>query len=116
VATGRTSAPAAFPAASGLTGRLGVRLAGRFDAAGISWQPYARVNLWRYFGGTDSTTFAGTTAIPTNVSATAAQFQLGIVATVSAQGSVFASVGYTTNVNGEHRSIVAGDVGVRWSW
>jgi outer membrane autotransporter protein len=105
-----------FHAASGLTGRLGVRLAGRFDAAGTSWQPYARVNLWRYFGGTDSTTFAGTTAIPTNASATAAQFQIGIVAKVSARGSVFANAGYTTNVNGEHRSIVAGDVGVRWSW
>ncbi|HZZ09069.1 MAG TPA: autotransporter outer membrane beta-barrel domain-containing protein [Paraburkholderia sp.] len=103
-------------AANGLAGRLGVRLAGRFDAAGTAWQPYARVNLWRYFGGTDSATFAGTTVIPTSVAATTAQFQLGIVAKVSARGSVFANAGYTTHISSEHRSVVAGDVGVRWSW
>ncbi|CAG4914398.1 autotransporter family protein [Paraburkholderia gardini] len=105
-----------FHAASGLTGRLGVRLAGRFDAAGTAWQPYLRVNLWHDFGGTDNATFAGATVIPVSVSATSAQFQLGIVAKVSVRGSVFANAGYTTNVNGEHRSIVAGDVGVRWYW
>ncbi len=105
-----------FHAASGLTGRLGVRLAGRFEAGGTAWQPYLRVNLWHDFGGTDSATFAGTTVIPVSVSATSAQFQLGIVAKVSVRGSVFANAGYTTNVNGEHRSIVAGDVGVRWYW
>jgi hypothetical protein len=88
----------------------------RFDAAGAAWQPYLRANLWHYFGGTDNAMFAGTTVIPTSVSATTAQLQLGIVAKVSARGSLFANVGYTTNVNGEHRSIVAGDVGVRWKW
>ncbi len=105
-----------FHAASGLAGRLGVRLAGRFDAARSEWQPYLRVNLWHYFGGTDDVTFAGATQVPTSVSATTAQFQIGIVAKVSARGSVFANAGYTTNVNGEHRSIVAGDVGARWKW
>ncbi|MGF6721303.1 outer membrane autotransporter protein [Paraburkholderia sp. GAS41] len=105
-----------FHAANGLAGRLGVRLAGRFDAAGTAWQPYLRVNLWHYFGGTDNATFTGTTVIPTSVSATTAQFQLGIVAKVSARGSAFANAGYMTNVNGERRSIVAGDVGVRWRW
>ena len=54
--------------------------------------------------------------IPTSVSATTAEFQLGIVAKVSARGSVFANAGYTTKVNGEHRSILAGDVDLRWSW
>ncbi|MGF6782115.1 autotransporter outer membrane beta-barrel domain-containing protein [Paraburkholderia sp. GAS334] len=105
-----------FHGASGLIGRLGVRLQGHFEGAGTVWQPYLRANLWRYFGGTDSATFAATTVIPTSVAATAAQFGLGVVARVSRRGSVFATAGYTTNVNGAHRSIVGGDVGVRWSW
>jgi outer membrane autotransporter protein len=105
-----------FHGASGLAGRLGVRLQGRFDGAGTVWQPYLRANLWRYFGGTDSATFAGTTVIPTSVAATVAQFGFGVVARVSTRGSVFATAAYATNVNGAHRSIVGGDVGVRWSW
>jgi hypothetical protein len=31
-------------------------------------------------------------------------------------GSVYAAAGYTTNVNGTHRSVVEGNAGVRWSW
>jgi outer membrane autotransporter protein len=106
----------AFHADSGVIGRLGVRLFGKFESTGTSWEPYARVNLWRYFGGTDTTTFAGTTLIPTSVAATAAEFGLGIVARFNSHGSVFATVGYTTNVNGPRRDIVTGNAGVRWSW
>ncbi|CAG4892578.1 hypothetical protein R54767_01335 [Paraburkholderia gardini] len=100
-----------FHAASGLAGRLGVRLQGRFEAADTVWQPYARANLWRYFGGTDSATFAGTTVIPASVAATTVQLGLGVAGHVSARGSVFATAGYTGNVSGAHRSIVEGDVG-----
>jgi outer membrane autotransporter protein len=105
-----------FHAANGLVGRLGLRLQGTFEGAGAQWQPYARANLWRYFNGTDSATFAGTTVIPTDVSATAAQFGVGVVAHLSARGSVFATASYTTNLNGEHRSTVEGNLGARWSW
>jgi outer membrane autotransporter protein len=105
-----------FDEASGLIGRLGVRFFGRFDAAGTAWEPYLRANLWRYFGATDTTTFAGTTVIPSTVSATTAEFGAGIVAAVSARGSVFANVAYTANVNGAHRSAIEGGLGVRWKW
>lgn len=105
-----------FDEASGLIGRLGVRFYGRFDAAGTSFEPYLRANLWRYFGATDTATFAGTTVIPTSVSATTAQFGAGIVAKVSARGSLFANVAYMTNVGGAHRSAVEGGLGVRWKW
>jgi outer membrane autotransporter protein len=105
-----------FHAANGLVGRLGLRLQGSFEGAGAQWQPYLRANLWRYFNGTDSATFAGTTVIPTDVAATAAQFGIGMVAHLSARGSVFATASYTMNVNGEHRSTVEGNLGARWSW
>jgi outer membrane autotransporter protein len=105
-----------FHAANGLAGRLGLRLQGSFEGAGAQWQPYLRANLWRYFNGTDSATFAGTTVIPTDVAATAAQFGIGVIAHLSARGSVFATASYTTNVNGEHRSTVEGNLGARWNW
>ena len=105
-----------FHEANGLVGRLGLRLQGSFEGAGAQWQPYLRANLWRYFNGTDSATFAGTTVIPTDVAATAAQFGIGLVAHLSARGSVFATASYTMNVNGEHRSTVEGNLGARWSW
>ncbi|WP_308102540.1 autotransporter outer membrane beta-barrel domain-containing protein [Paraburkholderia madseniana] len=105
-----------FHAANGLVGRLGLRLQGSFEGAGAQWQPYLRANLWRYFNGTDSATFAGTTVIPTDVAATAAQLGIGLVAHLSARGSVFATASYAMNVNGEHRSTVEGNLGARWSW
>lgn len=105
-----------FHSANGFVGRLGLRLQGAFEGAGVPWQPYLRVNLWRYFNGTDSVTYAGSTVIPSNVAATAAEFGLGVVAHLSARGSVFAAASYTTNVNGEHRCSVEGNLGVRWSW
>jgi outer membrane autotransporter protein len=105
-----------FHAANGLVGRLGLRLEGKFEGAGAVWEPYLRANLWRYFNGTDEVTFGGTTVIPTSVPATAAEFGVGIAARLSAHGSVYAAAGYTTNVNGAHRSVFEGNAGVRWSW
>jgi outer membrane autotransporter protein len=105
-----------FHAANGLIGRLGLRLEGKFEGAGTVWEPYLRANLWRYFNGTDEVTFGGTTVIPTSVPATAAEFGLGIAARLSVHGSVYAAAGYTTNVNGAHRSVVEGNAGARWSW
>jgi len=105
-----------FEVANGFAGRLGARLQGRFEAGGASWQPYVGANLWRYSGGTDRATFADTTVIPTDVAATAFELELGIVGHLSARGSLFAKVGYTTDVNSAHRSIVEGGIGMRWSW
>jgi outer membrane autotransporter protein len=105
-----------FDEASGMIGRIGVRFYGHFDAASTSFEPYLRANLWRYFGATDTATFSGTTAIPTSVSATTAQFGGGIVAKVSARGSIFANLAYSMNVGGAHRSAIEGGVGVRWKW
>jgi outer membrane autotransporter protein len=105
-----------FDGANGFFGRLGVRLQGRYESGTAVWLPYMRVNLWRDFGGTDNTTFASTTVVPTDVAATAAQFGLGIVGQLSPRGSVFTTLDYTTNVSRAHRSIVEGVVGVRWRW
>lgn len=105
-----------FHEASGFIGRLGVRFYGHFDASGTTFEPYLRANLWRYFGATDSATFAGVDVIPTNVAATTAQLGAGIVAKVSVRGSVFANLAWSTNLGGSHRSAIGGGLGVRWKW
>jgi outer membrane autotransporter protein len=106
----------AFHSQSGLIGRLGARLFGEFSAAGMAWQPYVRVNVLRYFGGTDEVTFAGTTALPTNIGQTEAQVGTGISARINNTVSVYATAGYLFNLGGAHERTFGGDAGVRLSW
>ena len=105
-----------FHSASGLIGRIGARLLGQFSALGTQWEPYVRVNVLRYFGGTDEATFAGTTAIPTTVSQTEGHVGAGISARLNNTVSVCATAGYLFNLGGAHQRTVEGDLGVRWRW
>ncbi|MEX3933058.1 autotransporter domain-containing protein [Paraburkholderia phymatum] len=104
-----------FHAANSVVGRIGARVQGQFEQGGAAFQPFATANLWRNFGGTDYATL-GPTALSVSDAATALQFDIGVVAKASRRASAFARVAYTMNVNGSHRSVVGGNVGVRWSW
>jgi len=97
-------------------GRIGVRLQGRFETTGATWQPYVRMNLLRSFGSSDNTIFGGGTNISTSVGQTAGQFDAGLVAKISKATSAYATVTYTTNLGGAHQNTVMGNAGVRWSW
>lgn len=91
-----------------------MRFHGRSDAAGTAFGPYLRADLWRYFGATDTATFAGTTVIPTEVPATIAQSGAGVKAKVSARIGRFANLAYSMNVGGGHHSAFEGGAGMRW--
>ncbi|MPV57764.1 autotransporter outer membrane beta-barrel domain-containing protein [Burkholderia sp. HI2761] len=97
-------------------GRLGARLQWAFDANGVSWKPYLRVNVLRSFGADDKTTFGGTTTIGTQVGQTAGQIGAGLVAQLTKRGSVYATLSYLTNLGGEHQRTITGNAGVRWAW
>ena len=97
-------------------GRVGTRLQWAFDASGISWKPYLRLNVLRSFGQDDKTDFDTSTTLTNQVGQTAGQIGAGLVAQVSQNGSLYATTGYFTNLGGEHQRIVTGNVGVRWSW
>lgn len=97
-------------------GRIGVRLTGRYEAMGTTWQPYLRLNVLRSFGSDDKTTFGGVTAISTSIGQTAGQIGAGVVAKLTKQGSAFATISYIANLGGEHQRSVTGDAGVRWAW
>lgn len=97
-------------------GRIGARLQYAFDANGVSWKPYLRVNVLRSFGSDDRTTFGGSTTIGTQVGQTAGQIGAGLVAQLTKRGSVYATVSYLTNLGGEHQRTITGNAGVRWAW
>ncbi|MFM0736218.1 autotransporter outer membrane beta-barrel domain-containing protein [Paraburkholderia xenovorans] len=105
-----------FSSGNTFVGRIGARLQGQFDALSTAWRPYLRVSVLRTFGSDDKVTFGGSTVIPGSVGQTAAQLGAGVVGKFSASGSVFATVGWITNLGGAHQRTVTGDAGVRWVW
>ncbi|HZZ01551.1 autotransporter outer membrane beta-barrel domain-containing protein, partial [Paraburkholderia sp.] len=105
-----------FNSGNTFVGRIGARLQGQFDAFATAWRPYLRVSLLREFGSDDKVTFGGGTVIPGNVGQTAAQLGAGVVGKFSTSGSVFATLGWVTNLGGAHQRTVTGDAGVRWVW
>ncbi|MFM0430816.1 autotransporter outer membrane beta-barrel domain-containing protein [Paraburkholderia aspalathi] len=105
-----------FNSGNTFVGRIGARLQAQFDAFAIAWRPYLRVSFLREFGSDDKVTFGGGTVIPGTVGQTAAQLGAGVVGKFSTSGSVFATLGWVTNLGGAHQRTVTGDAGVRWVW
>jgi outer membrane autotransporter protein len=105
-----------FNSGNTFVARIGARLQGQFDAFAIAWRPYLRASFLRTFGADDKVTFGGGTVIPGTVGQTAAQLGAGVVGKFSTSGSVFATLGWVTNLGGAHQRTVTGDAGVRWVW
>jgi outer membrane autotransporter protein len=105
-----------FNNGNSFVGRVGVRLQGRFSAAGAQVEPWLRASVLRAFGSDDRTTFAGSTAIGTTIGQTAAQLGAGVVAQVAKSASVYATLGWLTNLGGAHQRTIGGNAGVRWTW
>ncbi|SIT49909.1 Outer membrane autotransporter barrel domain protein (fragment) [Paraburkholderia piptadeniae] len=105
-----------WSSANELIGRLGVRLAGQLSGHGMQWQPYLRLDVLRYFGGHDQTTFANHTTIDSNAGSTQGHVGVGVSAHVNNRVSVYATAGYWFNLGTSHRATVEGNAGVRLSW
>lgn len=97
-------------------GRVGARLQWSFDANGVNWKPYLRLNVLRAFGADDKTTFGGGTTLGTQIGQTAGQIGAGLVAQVTKRASAYATISYLTNLGGEHQRTLMGNAGVRWAW
>jgi len=106
----------AFDTPNSFAARLGVRASKQIEGWGATWEPFARVSVWRYIGGASQLTFAGTTTVPADTSATLGRVDAGVVVKVTTRGSVFANVNYAMNLNGARRSSLGGDAGMRWRW
>ncbi|TGQ88895.1 autotransporter outer membrane beta-barrel domain-containing protein [Mesorhizobium sp. M8A.F.Ca.ET.208.01.1.1] len=104
-----------FDSDGSVTGRLGARLQGEASVNGIALQPYLKANIWHDFGGTDRVSF-DTTDISTEGRSTSFEFGGGIVAKVTDKVSIFATGDYTTNLDGDKRRIIEGNLGFSVKW
>jgi outer membrane autotransporter protein len=98
-----------------VNGRIGLRLQGETVLNGIALQPYLKANIWHDFGGTDRVDFEGTD-ITTEGRSTSFEFGGGVVAKVTDKVSVFATADYTTNLGGDKRRILEGNLGLSVKW
>lgn len=98
-----------------VSGRLGLRLQGDTVMTGMALQPYLKANLWHDFGGTDHVDFDGTD-ISTEGKSTSFEFGGGLVAKVTDKVSIFATGDYTTNLGGDKRRILEGNLGLSVKW
>lgn len=104
-----------FGTDSSVTGRLGARLQGETTLNGMALQPYLKANIWHDFGGTDTVSF-DTTDIATEGRSTSFEFGGGVVAKVTDKVSIFATGDYTTNLGGDKRRILEGNLGFSVKW
>lgn len=101
------------------TGRLGARLQYTDqDARGTLWQPFARVNLWHAFSGSDGAIFGQSSpTIETRFGGTALEVGGGVTARVNRTLSLYGQASYRWSLDGRSRqTAAAGTFGVRLNW
>ena len=100
-----------------LTGRLGLRLEGAYNASNVRLlRPYAQVNLWHGDGGRDTLTFDGVDKIKTDYRYTSLQLETGLVAQLSEALSLHGGVQYSSNLDGRQQEGSGVNLGVRWQF
>ncbi len=106
-------------AAGAVIARLGVRLTGDVQTGIGRLQPYARLNLWHGFNGTDRTTFtggAGSTAFGNGIGYTSVEVAAGATLALTPTTSVYGELGNlirTGSGQAQVKSSVQGSVGVK---
>lgn len=99
------------------TGRIGARFYGTFAAGETELMPYAKVNLWKDFSGSDKLIFDGADRIVTDHQSTALELGAGLTARVSTAVSLFAVADYTHGLDsGRERRTLEANFGARWTW
>ncbi|RYY69933.1 MAG: autotransporter outer membrane beta-barrel domain-containing protein, partial [Comamonadaceae bacterium] len=104
--------------ANAVIGRLGVRMTGDFTTSVGRLQPYARVNLWHGFSGTDTTSFQSPAAITNfdnRIGYTSVEVAAGATLALTPTTSIYGEVGSLAKAGGQSKvkSSVQGSVGVK---
>jgi autotransporter-associated beta strand protein len=108
----------AWDAGNAATGRLGARLQYTGRDERTVWQPYAKVNLWHTFSGTDRISFGGGAPIEHRFGDTAIDVGAGVTARISRTTSLYAHADYRVSVGGgrSEQSATQGAIGIRVNW
>jgi len=106
-----------FDSEDALAARIGLRLTRDLDRGAGLLQPYFKVNLWRGFGGEDTTRF-DRTALVTGQAYNAAEFGAGVVARFNAHASAYFVADYTVDMGEarQQRQTLEGNLGFRFDW
>ncbi|MFJ2689267.1 autotransporter outer membrane beta-barrel domain-containing protein [Pseudomonas sp. NPDC087336] len=105
-----------FDSDSAWTGRLGARLKGRYEVAGLPLEPWLRVNLWQTLSGTDTVTFDDSTEIKTEQRSSSADLGIGAILTVAPDVSLYVNTDYSSNIDSNPLRGMSGNLGIRVSW
>lgn len=107
----------AWQAGDSLTGRLGARVQYTSEDDEALWQPYAKVNLWHGFGGTDGIVLGGSPSYESRYGHTSLELGAGLTARVTDTASLYGHVDHRWSLDGDERpSAIQGAVGVRVNW
>ena len=98
-----------------VTGRIGARLKGTFAIGSATIEPYFKANLWHTFSGSDATRFA-TVTLPTRFKSTSLEVGGGLATRVTEQVSLYVAASYETDLGGNYRETVKGNLGMQITW
>lgn len=105
-----------FERDNAVTGRLGARLEGRFEAGGGVWKPYLKLNLWHTFSGSNAIYFGPSDRVANRRNASALEVGGGIVGQVNKTLSVYGGLAYTSAIGITEQTGVQGQLGLRMRW
>lgn len=97
------------------TGRLGVRAESNRELGGVPLQGFVSVDFWHDFTTSDTITFQSV-PVSTAIGGTSVEIRGGLTAQVTDSVGVYGAVGYTTNLGGEERQIITGNLGLSIRW
>ena len=97
-------------------GRLGARLEDNTTIDTTPTQFFLQADLWRAFGGTDTTVYNDVIPLAQPFHHTDVQLGAGANAKISEGLNLYARVDYTFNIEGNYQRAIQGNVGVRFAW
>jgi autotransporter family porin len=97
-------------------GRLGARLEDSTALFGSPVTPFAELNFWHGFGGTDTTVYNSTTPLPVPFGNTDIEIASGISTKMEADASIYLRVSYLASIDGNYQQTIKGQIGMRYAW
>jgi outer membrane autotransporter protein len=97
-------------------GRLGARLERNATMDGRPIKPFFELNLWKGFGGTDTTVYNANIPIATPYGNTDIEAAIGLASQVSESSSLNVRLGYLTSIEGNYQQAYKGQIGFRYAW
>ncbi|MET3476133.1 autotransporter family protein [Variovorax atrisoli] len=105
-----------FQRDNAVTGRLGARLEGRFEAGGGVWKPYLKLNLWHTFSGSNAIYLGPADQVVNRRNSGALEAGGGIVGQLDRKVAVYGGLAYTSAVGNTQQTGWQGQIGMRLRW